>query len=46
MDNPNNQGKTEAELRERDKDTYGKGKSDEHPWNYSGVCYADHVLGQ
>ena len=46
MDNPNNQGKTEAELRERDKDTYGKGKSDEHPWNYSGVCYADHVMGQ
>lgn len=44
-----NQDKTEAELHERDKDTYKngtKGQSSEHPWKYSGVCYADHVLGE
>ncbi|PNB70918.1 hypothetical protein C1X64_27580 [Pseudomonas sp. GW456-E7] len=48
-DKESNQGKTEAELRERDKDTYSQGKdgqSNDHPWKYSGVCYADHVLGQ
>ncbi|MFP3518663.1 hypothetical protein SB766_21005 [Pseudomonas sp. SIMBA_077] len=47
MNNHKNTGKTESELRERDKDTYtsgSKGQSDEHSWTYSGVCYADHVL--
>lgn len=49
MDNEMNKDKTEAQLRERDKDTYSKGskgQSDDHPWQYQGVCYADHVLGK
>ncbi|WP_166366838.1 hypothetical protein [Pseudomonas akapageensis] len=49
MDNEKNKDKTEAELRERDKDTYKKGtkgQSDDHPWGYKGVCYADHVLAE
>lgn len=49
MDKEKNKDKTEAELRERDKDTYGKGskgQTSDHPWRYSGVCYADHVLGE
>lgn len=44
-----NKDKTESQLHERDKDTYKKGKegqSDKHVWMYSGVCYADHVLGE
>ena len=44
-----NKGKTEADLRARDKGTYRdgkKGQSAEHPWRYTGVCYADHVLGE
>ncbi|MFJ4376555.1 hypothetical protein ACIP1T_28560 [Pseudomonas japonica] len=48
-DDAKNQDKTEAELHERDKDTYkkgGKGQSAEHRWKYSGVCYADHVLSE
>jgi hypothetical protein len=48
-DKEKNKDKTEAQLRERDKDTYSKGskgQSDDHPWDYKGVCYADHVLGQ
>lgn len=49
MDKEKNKGKTEFELRQRDKDTYNKGaagQSGDHPWAYKGVCYADHVLGQ
>jgi len=49
MDDERNKGQTESELRSRDKATYSKGtngQSDEHPWQYSGVCYADHVLGE
>lgn len=44
-----NEGKTESELRERDKETYQKGRegqTEEHVWSYTGVCYADHVLGE
>ncbi|WP_057407849.1 hypothetical protein [Pseudomonas amygdali] len=47
MDHEKNKDKTESDLRDRDKDTYKKGtkgQSDEHPWGYKGVCYADHVL--
>ena len=47
MSKDKNEGKTEAELHERDKGKYkdgGKGQSADHPWQYSGVCYADHVL--
>lgn len=48
MDKELNREKTEAELRLRDRATYRNGtagQSDEHPWEYKGVCYADHVLG-
>ncbi|MFJ7004839.1 hypothetical protein [Pseudomonas putida] len=47
MSKSENQGKTEVELHERDKDKYkegGKGQTADHAWQYSGVCYADHVL--
>ena len=46
-----NKDKTEADLRKRDKDSYGdptgsKGKKTAaNKWKYSGVCYADRVLG-
>jgi hypothetical protein len=43
-----NTGKTEAELHERDEKEYKKmkaGQTAEHPWTYTGVCYADHVVG-
>lgn len=49
MENKENQGKTESVLHERDKDTYKKGKegqSDDHPWQYRGLCYADHILAK
>lgn len=48
MTNPDNAGKTETELRERDKDEYKKmkaGQSKDHPWKYSGICYVDHIFG-
>ncbi len=44
-----NSGKTVDELHKRDADEYKKGKkgqSDEHPWRYTGVCYADHLSGE
>lgn len=44
MDDAENTGKSEADLRERDKDSYKKHTADAH-WNYYGVCYADRVLG-
>ena len=47
MSKEENTGKSEEELRKRDKDTYNKmqkGQDAEHPWIYSGVCYADHIL--
>ncbi|MDZ5459173.1 hypothetical protein [Azohydromonas lata] len=46
MVDPENSGKTEADLRDRDKDVYRlgkKGQDDEHRWQYSGICYADHL---
>ncbi|NUT78861.1 hypothetical protein HNO86_27850 [Pseudomonas sp. C1C7] len=49
MDNEKNKEKSESALHERDKGTYSKGskgQSEEHPWEYKGMCYADHVLGQ
>ncbi|WP_118181429.1 hypothetical protein [Paraburkholderia phosphatilytica] len=45
---PANTGQTVDQLHERDKKTYGSGKSGrdkDHVWLYSGVCYADHVAG-
>lgn len=41
-----NAHKTEADLHKRDVKEYRKGKSgqsEDHPWRYTGVCYADHV---
>ncbi|MBI5256105.1 MAG: hypothetical protein HY855_06365 [Burkholderiales bacterium] len=41
-----NKDKTESALHERDKDTYKDPKARDkaaHPWQYSGVCYADHL---
>lgn len=41
-----NSSKSEDELHKRDVGVYGKGKkgqSKDHPWTYTGVCYADHV---
>ena len=44
MTDPENNGKTVAELHKRDAGTYSKRPSGAH-WKYSGVCYADAVLG-
>lgn len=40
-----NQGKTEAELRKRDRGTYAnpRDKAAENKWKYTGICYADHL---
>jgi hypothetical protein len=40
-----NKEKTEAELHERDANTYAKPKEKkpENQWKYTGICYADHV---
>lgn len=45
MTDPENAGKTEAQLHARDKDTYRGTPPDGAHWKYSGVCYADSVLG-
>jgi hypothetical protein len=44
MTDSENTGKTAADLRKRDKDTYSRRPADAH-WKYLGVCYADAVLG-
>jgi hypothetical protein len=41
---PENQGKTEAELRARDGGNYGAPRAGGN-WGFFGVCYADHLLG-
>ncbi|MBK4716681.1 MULTISPECIES: hypothetical protein [Tenebrionibacter/Tenebrionicola group] len=46
MNRPENAGQTEQQLHVRDQPTYrlgGNGQSAEHPWVYSGLCYADTV---
>ncbi|MDB5917003.1 MAG: hypothetical protein JWR40_1237 [Massilia sp.] len=45
MSRPANQGRTEIELHVRDSGTYNKPPGPAANWRYSGVCYADHVLG-
>jgi hypothetical protein len=40
-----NVGKTEAELHNRDAASYSKPPTNGAHWKYSGVCYADQVLG-
>lgn len=45
---PENKDQTEAQLHDRDKDSYAnpKNKTASNKWNYTGVCYADHLLGE
>lgn len=41
-----NKSKSESELHERDSETYKKPKErrpGEHSWQYTGICYADHL---
>lgn len=48
MSLPENTGKTEEELRARDKDSYSNPRANKTPknkWKYTGVCYADHLEG-
>jgi hypothetical protein len=45
MTKPENKDKTEAELRARDKGSYSAAPKTGAGWRYSGVCYADRVLG-
>ncbi|HDC2125851.1 TPA: hypothetical protein O7X39_004510 [Salmonella enterica] len=49
MNNPANENRTEDELHNRDHAQYpqgGAGQNDEHPWRYTGICYADHILDE
>jgi len=45
MNDPQNQGRTEAQLHQRDSAAYGHKPARDAHWKYSGVCYADKVLG-
>jgi hypothetical protein len=45
MDDAANKGKTEVELHKRDSASYSKPPGASAHWQYSGVCYADKVLG-
>ncbi len=40
-----NAGKTEAALHKRDSSKYSKPPAADAHWKYSGVCYADSILG-
>jgi hypothetical protein len=40
---PENKGKSEKELHNRDKDEYSKPPTDKSSWRYSGIVYADHI---
>jgi hypothetical protein len=44
MTDPENAGKTEAQLRARDKASYSKPPGPTAHWKYIGLCYADRVL--
>jgi hypothetical protein len=45
MTDSENTGKTEAQLHARDKGAYSHPPQSGAHWKYSGVCYADAVLG-
>jgi hypothetical protein len=45
MTDPENRGKSEAELHKRDSGSYPKPPEPGAHWKYSGVCYADAILG-
>jgi hypothetical protein len=40
-----NRDKSLAQLQARDHGSFRRGHTAQDPWAYSGVCYADHVLG-
>ena len=42
---PENAGKTETELHDRDAGSYSAPPGKDAHWKYSGICYADSVLG-
>lgn len=43
MTKPENKGKSEKELHQRDKDDYSKPPTSKSLWRYSGIVYADHI---
>jgi hypothetical protein len=45
MTDSENTGKTEAQLHQRDAASYSSAPGANAHWKYSGVCYADKVLG-
>lgn len=45
MTDPANKGKTEAQLHQRDRAAYSRPPAAGAHWRYSGVCYADAILG-
>lgn len=45
MTDSENKGKTEAELHKRDHASYSQPPAAGSHWKYSGVCYADAILG-
>ena len=45
MNDADNKDKTEADLHKRDSADFSKAPGAGANWKYSGVCYADHVLG-
>jgi hypothetical protein len=45
MTDAENTGKAEAQLHQRDRSAYGAAPGANAHWKYSGVCYADKVLG-
>lgn len=45
MNDAENTGKTETALHNRDSASYSQGKTISSHWKYSGVCYADKILG-
>ncbi|MEO8595989.1 MAG: hypothetical protein ABI759_21890 [Candidatus Solibacter sp.] len=45
MTDPQNTGKTAAELHKRDSGLYSRPPAAGAHWKYSGVCYADAILG-
>jgi hypothetical protein len=42
---PENRGRAEADLHKRDSGSYSKPRGPGAHWKYSGVCYADAILG-
>ena len=44
MDDPSNTGRSEADLRQRDRGGYSSGPKAGSHWKYFGVCYADRML--